>query len=78
MLLVDNNPTGEAKAFTVEVVFKPDSSHPENTAPRFIHIQDPDDKNNKRLMIELRINEKNHQSCGKSGRRGKNESQRVF
>ncbi len=59
MLLVDNNPIGEAKAFTVEVVFKPDSSHPENTAPRFIHFQDPDDKNNKRLMIELRINERN-------------------
>ena len=59
MLLVDWNPIGEAKAFTVEVVFKPSASYPENVAPRFIHIQDPDDEEGKRLMIELRINEQN-------------------
>ena len=59
MILVDFNPIGEAKAFTVEVLFKPAASYPENIAPRFIHIQDPDDTNNKRLMIELRINENN-------------------
>jgi len=59
MILVDHNPIGEAKEFTVEVVFKPTASYPENTAPRFIHIQDPEDKDNKRLMIELRINEDN-------------------
>ncbi len=59
MLLVDYNPIGVAKAFTVEVVFKANASYPENIAPRFIHIQDPDDPDQKRLMIELRINENN-------------------
>ncbi len=59
MILVDYNPIGEAKAFTVEVLFKPTASYPENIAPRFIHIQDPDDPEQKRLMIELRINENN-------------------
>ena len=61
MLLVDRNPIGEAEDFTVEVVFKPTSSYPENITPRFIHIQDPDDEDQKRLMIELRINE--HNQC---------------
>ena len=59
MLLVDDNPISEAKSFTVEVVFKPNPCYPENIAPRFIHLQDPDDQDNKRLMIELRINEEN-------------------
>jgi len=59
MILVDFNPIGEAKAFTVEVLFKPTGSYPDNIAPRFIHIQDPEDGDNKRLMIELRINENN-------------------
>ena len=58
-LLVDHNPIGAAKIFTVEVVFKPDACYPENTDPRFIHIQDPDDEQEKRLMIELRINGNN-------------------
>jgi len=59
MLLVDYNPIGDAEAFTVEVVFKPNACYPQNTAPRFIHIQDPDDKKEKRLMIELRVNDRN-------------------
>ena len=59
MLLVDFNPIGSATEFTVEVVFKPDASFPNNTAPRFIHIQDPDDSFEKRLMIELRLTEQN-------------------
>jgi hypothetical protein len=59
MILVDYNPIGVAKAFTVEVLFKPLATYPENIAPRFIHIQDPDDPDQKRLMIELRINENN-------------------
>ena len=58
-LFVDCNPIGDARAFTVEVVFKPHASYPRNTAPRFIHIQDPGDKDGKRLMIELRINHNN-------------------
>jgi hypothetical protein len=59
MLLVDHNPIGDATTFTVEVVFRQDACYPENTAPRFIHIQDPDDERAKRLMIELRVNERN-------------------
>jgi hypothetical protein len=58
-LVVDHNPIGEAASFTVEVVFRPDACYPENTDPRFIHIQDPEDERAKRLMIELRINEQN-------------------
>lgn len=59
LLLVDHNPIGKATTFTVEVVFRQDACYPENTDPRFIHIQDPDDSQAKRLMIELRLNEKN-------------------
>lgn len=58
-LFVDFNPIGAATAFTVEVVFKPHASYPRNIAPRFIHIQDPGDKDRKRLMIELRVNHNN-------------------
>ncbi|MBN2697202.1 MAG: T9SS type A sorting domain-containing protein [Bacteroidales bacterium] len=56
-LLVDANPIGESKEFTVEVIFWPKASYPANTEPRFIHIQDPDDPQSKRVMIELRLNE---------------------
>jgi hypothetical protein len=59
LLLVDNNPLGNTTEFTVEVIFKPEACYPENTAPRFIHFQDPNDPREKRLMIELRINEQN-------------------
>ncbi|MCY1721960.1 LamG domain-containing protein [Prolixibacteraceae bacterium Z1-6] len=59
LLLVDSNPLGNTKEFTVEVIFKPAACYPENTAPRFIHFQDPNDLREKRLMIELRINEQN-------------------
>jgi len=58
-LLVDFNPIMDAKEFTVELVFKPDACYPNNTDPRFVHIQDPDDPENKRLMIELRIDANN-------------------
>jgi hypothetical protein len=58
-LLVDFNPIMDAKEFTVELVFKPDACYPNNTDPRFVHIQDPDDPDNKRLMIELRVNANN-------------------
>lgn len=59
LLLVDYNPLGNTTDFTVEVIFKPEACFPENIAPRFIHFQDPDDPQQKRLMIELRINEQN-------------------
>lgn len=54
MLLVEANPVGEAKEFTIEVIFKPEGYYPVNKDPRFVHIQDPDDLRNKRVMIELR------------------------
>lgn len=58
-LMVDFNPVGDAKEFTVEIVFKPDACYPENTDPRFLHMQDPEDPQGKRVMIELRIDAKN-------------------
>ncbi|MFH0759719.1 MAG: DUF362 domain-containing protein [Bacteroidota bacterium] len=58
-LLVDFNPIMNAKEFTVELVFKPKACYPENTAPRFVHIQNPDDPDAKRVMIELRVDENN-------------------
>jgi len=58
-LLVDFNPIMDAKEFTVELVFKPDACYPNNTDPRFLHIMDPDDPEEKRVMIELRIDASN-------------------
>jgi hypothetical protein len=61
-LLIDNNPIGDAKEFTVEVYFKPAAAYiadGPNNQPRFIHIQDPDDPVAKRILIELRITESN-------------------
>jgi hypothetical protein len=58
-LLVDFNPIMEADEFTIELVFKPDACYPDNPDPRFLHIQDPDDPEEKRTMIELRINKNN-------------------
>jgi hypothetical protein len=60
-LLVDANPIGASTEFTVEVVFWPDACYPDNTDPRFVHIQDPADLQNKRVMIELRVNQ--HNEC---------------
>lgn len=58
-LLVDFNPLMDAEEFTVELVFKPDACYPNNTEPRFVHIQDPDDPETKRVMIELRVDANN-------------------
>ncbi len=55
-LLVDSNPIAGSNAFTVEVVFKADDAYNTNYDPRFVHIQDPADSVEKRLMLELRIN----------------------
>jgi hypothetical protein len=59
MLLIDANPLGEAKEFTIEIIFKPDGAYPQNADPRFVHIQDPDDAAQKRVMMELRITAEN-------------------
>ncbi len=59
-ILVDANPIGEAKEFTVEVIFKPyGSALNQNNDPRFIHIQDPNDSKSKRVMMEIRVNASN-------------------
>ncbi len=58
-LLVDFNPIMDAKEFTVELVFKPDACYPDNADPRFLHIMDSDDPEEKRVMIELRVDANN-------------------
>lgn len=58
-VLVDANPIGAAREFTVEVLFRPSGSFPDNRDPRFVHIQDPGDPAQKRVMIELRTTEEN-------------------
>ena len=55
-LLVHANPLEDATAFTVEVVFRPDSSYPDNQAQRFVHIQNPGN-DDRRILIELRLTE---------------------
>jgi hypothetical protein len=59
MLLVDYNPLGALTEYTVEVIFKPDAAFEISNAPRFIHFQDPTDTANKRVLMELRLNQKN-------------------
>ncbi len=59
-LLVDNNPIGDSKEFTIEVIFKPDFAYDISNQPRFIHFQDLDDTLSgwplaNRVMIELRL-----------------------
>ena len=58
-LLVDFNPLMDATEFTVELIFWPAASYPDFTEPRFVHIQDPEDPEGKRVMMELRINANN-------------------
>lgn len=53
-LLIEANPLEGATNFTIEVVFKPDSSLPANEEQRFIHFQDPDN-NDRRVLIETRL-----------------------
>jgi len=55
-LLVKGNPLGDSKSFTIEVIFKPDSSsNPLNYEQRFLHIMKPGFEE-KRLLLELRLN----------------------
>lgn len=58
-LIIDSNPLeGADSAFTIEVVFKPDPSYPNNIEQRFIHFQEPANKE-RRVLIELRLTEDN-------------------
>ncbi len=58
-LLVDFNPIMDAKEFTVELVFKPDACYPNSVEPRFVHFQDPNDPDEKRVLMELRVDQNN-------------------
>lgn len=59
-ILVDANPIETAKAYTVEVIFKADAGVVnQNNEPRFIHIQNPNDPDKKRVMMEIRVNSDN-------------------
>jgi len=54
-LIVNANPlAGADSAFTVEVIFRPDSSFPNNEEQRFVHIQNPSN-DNRRILIETRL-----------------------
>jgi len=56
-LLVDANPLGDATEFTIEIIFNPADAYPNNLEPRFFHIQSFDNPD-RRLTIELRLNDK--------------------
>ncbi len=63
-LLVDNNPLGDAKEFTIEVIFKPDSAYNISRQPRFIHFQELADTLSgwdaaRRITMELRLTPEN-------------------
>ncbi|MBN2274287.1 MAG: T9SS type A sorting domain-containing protein [Bacteroidales bacterium] len=55
-LFINNNPFGDAKEFTFEVLFKPSGGEPNITSePRFVCFWDPDDANGPRMTIEIRV-----------------------
>ncbi len=56
-LLVDANPLRNATEFTIEIIFNPADAYPNNLEPRFFHIESPDNPN-RRITIELRLNDK--------------------
>ncbi|NMB80967.1 MAG: LamG domain-containing protein [Ignavibacteria bacterium] len=54
-IIVHADPLDGATTFTVEIIFKPDtSSNPTNKEQRFLHIQNPDYEP-RRMLIELRL-----------------------
>ena len=60
ILVVDNNPIGDAKEFTFEVYFKPFSGQTNITnQPRFVCFWDPNDANGPRMTIEIRATASN-------------------
>ena len=46
------------KNLQLRLIFKPDPAYDISNAPRFIHIQDPNDTLAKRVLIELRVTQK--------------------
>lgn len=57
-LLVDKNPLDGATEFTIEIIFNPAVAFPDNAEPRFFHIEALDNPN-RRITIELRLNDNN-------------------
>ncbi len=53
-MMVHADPLEGASHFTLEVVFRPDTSYPNNQEQRFVHIQNPDNEN-RRILIETRL-----------------------
>ena len=51
------NPLADAKYFTIETIIKINDVYPANAEPRYFHIEDGDDSN-RRLTMELRLNNK--------------------
>ncbi len=56
-IIVQGFPLNKEKSFTAEIIFKPYDSFPKNVEQRFLHVQSPP-RNNRRFLIELRLNEK--------------------
>jgi hypothetical protein len=54
-LLVRGTPLREARAFTVEAIFRPEAGINAQNDPRFLHLMDPEDPAMKRLMMEIRV-----------------------
>jgi len=57
-LIVQGCPINRSSEFTIEIIFKPNSSFPNNIEQRFVHIQKPNYES-RRMLIELRLNENN-------------------
>jgi hypothetical protein len=57
-LILRGNPLRNASSFTIEVIFKPEASYPNNIEQRFIHIQNLKNENS-RILIELRLTNDN-------------------
>jgi hypothetical protein len=53
-LILRGNPLSKASSFTIEVIFKPEASYPDNIEQRFIHIQNLKNENS-RILVELRL-----------------------
>ncbi len=56
-LIVQGCPMNKSSEFTVEIIFRPDSSFPDNIEQRFLHIQKPNFEH-RRMLLELRLNDK--------------------
>jgi len=54
-LFIQNNPLDDASSFTIEVIFRPDSStNPNNAEQRYIHIRSQAN-DARRILLELRL-----------------------